>query len=87
MANTEREAVLTLLLIECVRRLTKTGRNPIHITNGQIERNLESSFEVDYSESDSNKFVLKLSVGEEIVLEENVELPVEVGSEDESLPS
>lgn len=64
MANNEREAILIMLLTETVRRLTKNGKNSIHITNGQIERNLESGFEVDYSSSDSDKFVLRLTSGE-----------------------
>ncbi|MER2007933.1 MAG: hypothetical protein ABS939_10850 [Psychrobacillus sp.] len=68
MANTEREAILIMLLTETVRRLTKNGKNPIHITNGQIERNLEAGYEVDYSSSDSNKFILKLVEGEEVAL-------------------
>jgi hypothetical protein len=77
VANTEREAVLTMLLIECVRRLTHTGKNPIHITNGHIQRNLESGFEVDYSDSESEKFVLRLTKEEDIILEENVPVPTE----------
>ena len=47
MANTEKEAILIMLLTETVRRLTKTGKNPIHITNGHIQMNLENGFEVE----------------------------------------
>lgn len=89
MADNGREAILTMLLIEAVRRLTKNGKAPIHITNGQIKRNMEAGYEVDYSDSfdASDRFILRLVEGGEITVEENVELPKEVGSENEGLPS
>lgn len=83
----EKEQVLTLLLIECVRRLTKNGKNPIHITNGQLQRVLEDNFEVDYSASTNDKFVLKLIEGEELVVESEVAFTPEDDSKDESVSS
>ena len=83
-----KETVLTLLLIECVRRLTKNGKAPIHITEGQLSRVLEENLEVDYSDSTSDKFVLKLIEGEEIVVGEieSKEVVVE-DAKDESVSS
>lgn len=77
MANSEKEVVLTMLLIEAVRRLTKNGKNPIHFTNPQLQRNLMESLEVDYSKSDSDKFVLRLVKGEEVVLENEMAVSTE----------
>jgi|AntDeeMinimDraft_5_1070356.scaffolds.fasta_scaffold68350_2 hypothetical protein len=61
-----RETILIMLLTECVRRLTKNGKNPIHINNRQIEKILDNKYEVDYGSSDGDKFILKLVKGEEI---------------------
>lgn len=78
---TEREAVLSMLLVECVKRLSKNGKHKIHVTNPQLERLIDGNFEVDFSESKNDRFVLKLVKGEaligleEIVVEENVEVP------------
>jgi hypothetical protein len=55
-----KEQVLTLLLIECVRRLTKNGKNNIHITNGQLKKIVAEGLEIDFSGSDSDKFVFRL---------------------------
>jgi hypothetical protein len=81
---TEREAVLSLLLVQCIKRLSKNGKQKVHITNAELNRLVEGNFEVDFSESNSDRFILKLVKGEplvgleEIVVEENVELPKEL---------
>jgi hypothetical protein len=84
MAETSKEAVLTLLLIECIRRLSKNGKAPIHITNHQLEKNYLEGLEVDYSKSNKDKFILRLNKEEEIVLEENVEVVKEDVAEEGS---
>lgn len=90
---TEREAILSLLLVECIKRLSKNGKHKVSITNTQLNRLVEGNFEVDFSESNNDRFILKLVKGEpligleEIIVEENVEVPKEAYIEDESIPS
>jgi hypothetical protein len=78
---TEREVILSMLLVECIKRLSKNGKHKVSITNPQLNRLVEGNFEVDFSESNNDRFILKLTKGEpivgfeEIVVSENVEVP------------
>lgn len=78
MEASNKETVLTLLFLEAMRRLSKNGKSKVVITNEQLNRLVEKNLEVDYSESNENRFILKLVEGEDIMnfieVKEGVEL-------------
>lgn len=79
-----------MLLVECIRRLSKNGKHKVSITNAQLSRLVEGNHEVDFSESNEVRFILKFgeTSEEELFLNENIILPREVLIEkDESVSS
>ncbi|WP_458458694.1 hypothetical protein [Pseudobutyrivibrio sp.] len=57
------DVVVKLLLIECIRRLSKNGTQKVHITDTQLKNAMVDDLRIDFSNSDKNKFVLKLEKG------------------------
>lgn len=76
---TEKEFMLQMLLVECIKRLSKNGKHKVSITNAQLERLVEGEFEVDFSESDENRFILKFQKmsNEDIEVKANVIVPMD----------
>lgn len=71
--------MLQMLLVECIKRLSKNGKHKVSITNAQLERLVEGEFEVDFSESDENRFILKFQKmsNEDIEVKANVIVPMD----------
>jgi hypothetical protein len=86
---TEKELILQMLLAECIRRLSKGGKHKVSITNKQLERLVEGEFEVDFSESNDVRFILKFQKAlDDIEVITNVVVPREkLVIKDEELPS
>jgi hypothetical protein len=87
---TDREFMLQMLLAECVRRLSKNGKHKMSITNAQLGRLVEGEFEVDFSESNEDRFILKFQKmsEEDIFVKANVVVPLEkMVGKNEKLPS
>lgn len=68
-----------MLLVECVKRLSKNGKHKVSITNAQLERLVEGEFEVDFGESNENRFILKFQKmsEEDIEVKANVIVPLD----------
>lgn len=68
-----------MLLVECVKRLSKNGKHKVSITNAQLERLVEGEFEVDFCESNENRFILKFQKmsEEDIEVKANVIVPLD----------
>lgn len=71
---TEKEMMLQLLLAECVKRLSKNGKHKVSITNAQLGRLVDAEMEVDFSESNDNRFILKFQK----MSEDDIEVKVNV---------
>lgn len=71
--------MLQMLLAECVRRLSKNGKHKVSVTNPQLERLVDGEFEVDFSESNENRFILKFQKmsAEDVVVKTNVIVPTD----------
>lgn len=76
---TEKELMLQMLLAECVRRLSKNGKHKVSITNAQLGMLVDKEMEVDFSESNENRFILKYQKmpDEDIFVKANVVVPRE----------
>jgi hypothetical protein len=82
--------MLQMLLAECIRRLSKNGKHKVSITNAQLGMLVDKEMEVDFSESNENRFILKYQKmsDEDIDVMVNVVVPTEkVVVKDESIPS
>jgi hypothetical protein len=87
---TDKEFILQLLLAECVRRLSKGGKHKVSITNAQLGRLIDGKYEVDFSESNDVRFILKFQKMQDDSIDviENIIVPREMLVEkDESISS
>jgi hypothetical protein len=86
---TEKELILQMLLAECIRRLSKNGKHKVSITNRQLEMLVDNEMEVDFSESNDIRFILKYQkMQDDIEVIANVVVPREkLVVTDESVPS
>jgi len=71
---TEKELMLQMLLAECIKRLSKNGKHKVSITNAQLGRLVDAEMEVDFSESNEDRFILKFQKmsDEDIEIKANV---------------